>query len=146
MEYNLPPETKHLKKIRDSEFEFLVDFINKKVQRRNLVNSNYNDKSIAELSYIFENKLYDTNVKYIGEANFLGKDCSIYEIQTGIYKLEVYEWKGVYLKTKGYFCTYVDNCAQPLLIFEEIATQISENVPITDSIFEYPDIFELISN
>ncbi len=116
------------------------------MQRRNLVNSNYNDKSIAELSYIFENKLYDTNLKYIGEANFLGKDCSIYETQTGIEKLEVYEWKGVYLKAKGYFCTYVDNCAQPLLIFEEIATQISENVPITDSIFEYPDIFELISN
>jgi len=140
-EYNLSPESKHYKKIRNEECEFLVDYIKKTVQRGDLVNSNYNFKSIAELDYLFENKLYDTTVKELGKTNFLGKDCTIYEIKTGIEKQEVYEWQGVFLKVKQYNCTDGPDCNQYILTGEETAIRIQENVPISDSLFEYPESF-----
>jgi len=140
-EYNLSPESKHYKKIRDEECEFLVDFVNKTVSRGDLVKSNYNYKSIAELNYFFENKLYDTTVKLLGKASFLGKDCTIFEIKTGIEKLEVHEWQGVFLKVKQYTCTDGPDCNQYILSGEETATNIQENVPISDSLFEYPESF-----
>ena len=140
-EYNLSPESRHYKKIRDEECEFLVDYISKTVSRRDLVKGNYNYKTIAELNYLFENKLYDTSVKTMGKANFLGKDCSVFEIKTGIEKLEVYEWQGVFLKVKQYTCTDGTDCNQYILIGEETATTIQENVPISDTLFEYPEDF-----
>ncbi len=140
-EYNLSPESKHYRKIRDEVCEFLVDYINKTVSRGDLVQGNYNHKSIAELDYLFENTLYDTTVKVLGKTNFLGKDCTIYEIKTGIEKLEVHEWQGVFLKIKQYICTDGPDCNQFILIGEETATSIQENVPISDSLFEYPEDF-----
>jgi len=140
-EYNLSPESRHYRKIRDEECEFLVDFVNKTVSRSDLVKSNYNYKTIAELNFLFENKLYDTTVKVLGKANFLGKDCTIFEIKTGIEKLEVHEWQGVFLKVKQYTCTDGPDCNQYILIGEETATNIQENVTISDSLFEYPEDF-----
>jgi len=140
-QYNLAPVSTHCKIIRDEECEFLVNYIKKTVNRGSLVTSNYNYKSIAELNYLFENKLYDTTVKVLGKINFLGKECTIYAIITGIEKLEVYEWQGVFLKVKQYTCTDGPDCNQYILIGEETATTIQENVPISDSLFEYPESF-----
>jgi hypothetical protein len=140
-EYNLSPESKHYKKVRDEECEFLVNYINKTVHRSDLVKGNYNYKTIAELNYLFENKLYDNTVKVLGKANFLGKDCTIFEIKTGIEKLEVHEWQGVFLKVKQYTCTDGPDCNQYILIGEETATNIQQNVPISDALFEYPESF-----
>jgi hypothetical protein len=140
-EYGLPPESKHYKKIRDEECDFLVNYISKTVSRNDLVKGNYNFKPIAELNYLFDNKLYDTSVKELGKANFLGKNCTIFEIKTGIEKLEVHEWQGVFLKVKQFTCTDGPDCNQYILIGEETATNIQENVPISDSLFEYPEDF-----
>ncbi len=145
-EYNLSPETKHYKKIRDEECEFLVDYIHKTVRRGDLVNGNYNYKSIAELNYLFKNKLYDTTVREMGKTYFLGKDCTIYEIITGIEKLEVYEWQGVFLKVKQFICTVVPDCKQYVLSSEETAISVQVNVPIAESLFQYPNDFENVSN
>lgn len=140
-EYNLPPETKHLKKIRDEECEFLINYISKTVTRSDLVKGNYNFKTIAELNYLFENTLYDATVRMLGKANFMGKNCTVFEIKTGTEKLEVHEWQGVFLKVKQYTCTDGPDCNQYILIGEETATNIQENVPISDSLFEYPESF-----
>ena len=145
-EYGLPPEKRHTKEIRVEEFDYFVDFGQKSTRRRNLVNGNYNDKTAAELNYIFRNNLYDNTVKLLGKTSFLGKECTIFEIRVGIEKLEVYEWQGVFLKTKRFMCADGANCTQPLLMHEETATQIRVNVPISNSIFEYPEQFELIIN
>lgn len=146
VQFDLPPETKHLKIIRDEEYEYFVDYGEKTTRKRDLWKNNYNDKSIAELNYIFENNLYDNSVKFFGKTNFLGKDCSIFEIRIGVEKLEVYEWHGVYLKVKKFICTDGDECSQSMLMLEETATHIQENVPISNSIFQYPEKFQLIIN
>ncbi len=146
VEYGLPPEKRHTKEIRDGEFDYFVDFIQKSTRKRNLVNGNYNDKPASELNYIFRNNLYDNTVKLLGKASLLGKECNIFEIRIGIEKLEVYEWQGVFLKTKRFMCADGANCNQPLLMHEETATQIRENLPIGNSIFDSPEQFELIIN
>jgi hypothetical protein len=141
-EYSLPPESRHFRKIRDEECEFLVNYITKTVSRSELVNGNYNYKSIAELNYLFENKLYDTTVTETGKSSFLGKECTVFEIRTGIEKLEVYVWQGVFLKVKQYICPNGGpDCDEFVLTGEETATSIQVNVPISDSLFEYPDDF-----
>ena len=89
-ETNFSPEFKHFKKIRDEECEILVDYIEKTAPRNDLIKVNYNYKTIAGLNYLFENKLYDINVTVVpGKTIFPGKDCTIFEIRTGIEKLEV---------------------------------------------------------
>ena len=132
--------------IKRIEFDYFVDFIQKSTRKRNLVNGNYNDKPASELNYIFRNNLYDNTVKLLGKASLLGKECNIFEIRIGIEKLEVYEWQGVFLKTKRFMCADGANCNQPLLMHEETATQIRENLPIGNSIFDSPEQFELIIN
>lgn len=145
-EYGLPPENKHFKDIRDEEFEYHIDYGNKTVHKRNLVDGNYNDKSVAELNYFFGNMLYDNSVNLLGTTNFMGKDCQIFEIRIGVEKLEVYVWHGIFLKTKRFICTGGDNCPQPLLMFEETAVRIHENASINQSVFQYPENYELINN
>jgi len=145
-EYNFTPERKHWKKIQDDEYEYFVNFEKQSTRRRNLVNGNYHDKSVTELKYIFENNLYDNAVKLLGKTNFMGKDCRIFEIRIGVEKLEVYEWQGVFLKVKRFICTDLENCTESVLILEETATQIQVEAPIPDSVFQYPEKFELIND
>ena len=145
-EYGLPPETMHTKKIKADEYEFLVDFGRKTVHRRNLVDGNYNDKSAAELNYIFVNNLYDNTVQFLGNTNFLGKECRMFDIRIGVEKLEVCEWQGVFLKVKKFMCLDPESCPDPILVSEETATQVQVNAPISGSMFQYPEQFELINN
>lgn len=145
-EYQFPPETSHWKKIQDDEYEYFVNFEKQSSRRRNLVNDNYHDKSIAELNYLFENILYDNSVKLIGETSFLGKNCHIFKIRIGVEELEVYEWQGVFLKIKGFICINGDDCPEPILVLEETATQIRENAPVSNSMFEVPETFELLAD
>ena len=141
-EYNLAPVFEHSRKIWKDRTEFLIDYIHKTVHMQELnMTNNYNYKTIAELNYLFENKLYDNTVKVLGQISFLGKDCTVYEIKTGIEKLEVYEWKGVFLKTKKYICTDGNICNEYQLYGEETATSVQENVPVLDSLFDYPSDF-----
>jgi hypothetical protein len=142
-EYNLAPVFEHSRKIWKDRTEFLVDYIHKTVHMQELnMTNNYNYKTIAELNYLFENKLYDNTVKVLGKISFLGKDCTIFEIKTGIEKLEVYEWKGVFLKTKKYICTDGNVCNEYQLYGEETATSVQENAPVSDSLFDYPSDFK----
>jgi hypothetical protein len=131
-----------MKDIHDKEFEYRVDLINKTVLRRTLVNGNYDDKSVAERNYIFQNNLYDNNVKLLGTTSFQGKDCRVFEIRIGGEKIEAYEWYGIFRKMKRYLCIDED-CTQPVLLLEETAKILQVNVPINSSVFLFPGDYQL---
>lgn len=142
-QFNLPPENKHTKDIHDQEYEYIVDYNNQNVTRRMLVEGNYDDKSIAGRNYIFSYDLYDNSVKLLGKTNFLGKECRILEFRIMSQKLEVLEWSGIFLKTKKYMC-YDNECSQSVLLLEETASGISINIPVDNSVFIYPEDYQLI--
>ena len=135
--FSLSPEKIYTKDIHNDEYEYRVDLINQNVRRSALVPGNYYCKSAAERKYIFDNKLYDNNVKLSGTTNFLGNECRMMEIRLGLEKLEILEWSGIFLKTIKYIC-YDDECSQQVLLLEETATGMQINIPINNSVFFIP--------